>query len=76
VVGWGQTNSIPGGEATGRGVPPNFEFRGSYVLANIYFTQPPTKTVSEHVTGNHEYSIYNNLRQQRILGSPTLIFFG
>ena len=21
----------------------------------------PTKTVSKHVTGNHEYSIYNNL---------------
>jgi hypothetical protein len=43
------------------GVPPNFEFRGSYVLAKICFTQPPTKTVSKHVTGNHEYSIYNQL---------------
>ena len=38
---------------------------------------PPNfeKTVSKHVTGNHEYSIYN-LRQQRILASPTLISFG
>ena len=62
VVGWGQTNSIPGGEATSRVCPPNFELRGSYVLAKICFTQPPTKTVSKHVTGNHEYSRYNNLR--------------
>ena len=76
MVGWGQTNSILGGGATGRGCPPNFEFRGSYVLAKICFTKPPTKTVSKHVTGNHEYSIYNDLWQQRILGSPTLISFG
>jgi hypothetical protein len=65
--GWG---------ATGRECPPNFEFGGSWVLAKICFTQPHTKTVSKHVTGNHEYSIYNNLRQQRILGFPTLISFG
>jgi hypothetical protein len=32
------------------------------VLANICFTQPLTKTVSKHVTGNHGYSKYNNLK--------------
>jgi hypothetical protein len=66
VIGWGQTNSILDGGATGRGCPPNFEFSGSQVLAKICFSQPPTKPVSKHATGNHEYSIYNNLKQQRI----------
>ena len=41
--------------------PKQFESRGSYVLAKIFFTQPLTKTVSKHVTGNYGYSIYNNL---------------
>jgi hypothetical protein len=52
VVGWekGQTNSI---------FPKQFESRGSW---KICFTQPLTKTVSKHVTGNHGYSIYNNLK--------------
>jgi hypothetical protein len=45
----GQTNSILGAGA--RGVPKT-----------ICFIQPLTKTVSKHVTGNHGYSIYNNLK--------------
>jgi hypothetical protein len=31
-------------------------------LAKICFTEPLTKTVSKHVTGNHGYSIYNKLK--------------
>jgi hypothetical protein len=61
VVGWGQTNSILGGGLQVGGVPPNFEAR-------------------KNPTGKHENSIYTVItlgtRQQRILGSPTLIFFG
>jgi hypothetical protein len=58
-----------------------FESRGSQVLAKICFTQPLTKTVSKHVTRNHGYSIYNNLKfafeaVKNIIGSPALISFG
>ena len=49
----GQTNSIFGGEGS-------WMWRLLKVQAKICFTQPPTKTVSKHVTGNYEYSIYNN----------------
>jgi hypothetical protein len=57
----GQTNSILGAGARGACSQKQFESRG-YVLAKICFTQPLTKTVSKHVTGNHGYSIYNNLK--------------
>jgi hypothetical protein len=61
----GQTNSILGAGAWGCS-PKQFESRGSFknlkVLAKICFTQPLTKTVSKHVTENHGYSIYNNLK--------------
>jgi hypothetical protein len=46
--------------AEAQGVFP--KSRGCYVLAKICFTQPLTKTVSKHVTGNYGYSMYNNLK--------------
>jgi hypothetical protein len=57
----GQTNLILGAGAR-ECSPKQFESRGSQVLPKICFTQPLTKTVSKHVTGNHGYSIYNNFK--------------
>jgi hypothetical protein len=74
VVWWGQTNSILGGGAKGRGCAPKF-WIWRLVSSGIDLFYPTThKNCSKHVTGNHEYSIYNNLRQQRILGHSNLHF--
>ena len=56
----GQTNSILGAGA--RGVPQNNLNLEALSSGKDLFTQPLTKTVSKHITGNHGYSIYNNLK--------------
>jgi hypothetical protein len=56
----GQTNSISGAGA--RGVPQNNFNLEAVKFWQDLFIQPLTKTVSKHVTGNHGYSIYNNLK--------------
>ena len=44
------------------GVPQNNLNLEALSSGKDLFTQPLTKTVSKHVTGNHGYSIYNNLK--------------
>ena len=53
----GQTNSILGAGA--KGVPQN---NLNLQAGKDLFYPTTQKTVSKHVTGNHGYSIYNNLK--------------